>query len=176
MLNKIIDKAKESFNYVRHDSLDESSHINVINIGLTPDNCVLIRINIDRISKEVQFGVYDKERRDHIICKDFDSLKHIVMKMIKKKQSEEFEKQKDILKADLNAMRFCGFLSQNSLTYTSVKMDKYIAIHIFGTIFDELHVDLYTDGTFKTVFPPSKMNESKMKEFILMCKRIKELP
>lgn len=185
-LEDFIKNMKSVFPYV-DDPYDDGKFTQV-RIGLDDKRSFLVRISYEHSFydpvegsqkfKRISIGIFIiQDQKQHIIdCTfGFDELKKLIVDTFKKHQDLELEKRTNIMKANLDSMMLCGFLTQNSIEFSADKKANGISINIFGTIFDKLviTIDNNTPKTYTIANPLSKgLCLEQVKTFINTCKEL----
>jgi hypothetical protein len=171
---RLIDKQlRDSFPYYLPNDSEGSGVFFSAHIGTSDEYSILIRINFDKSS--VTFGIVD-DHHHQFLLNNIEDLKAKASEIIKKRIDKDKDSKKNAMKADLESMKLCGFLTRNDLTYSLEKNVTRTVVNIFGTAFEKLPIYIYKSdpNVYVIVTPRASFNQKQVESFVLTCKSLKE--
>lgn len=164
-------KLKETFPYyVPNDGTDVFFSAQV---GSSDAHSIYIRINFDK--DDITFGVVD-DKHKQFLFNNIEDLKSKVSEIIRLQIDTATEEKRNAMKADLESMKLCGFLTRNNLTYSLEKNTTHTIVNIFGTAFEKLPIYVYKNNpnVYVIATPRASFNQEQVEAFVLTCKSLKE--
>lgn len=174
----VMDSLKHAFPYYLPNDHDGTGVFWSAHVGTSDQYNVLVRINFESYGPKegtTTFGVVDDERKQFLYS-DIESLKTKVSEIMKARIDKDAQQRKDTMKADLESMKLCGFLTKNDLSFSTEKHVAVVIVNIFGTAFEKLSIYIYKNNPDVYVIPTPRasFNQSQLEAFILTCKSLKE--
>lgn len=155
------------------DNIPEREIIGAL-VGNSDNHESHVQIRITYNKSSVTFGIVDGCYNTYVHT--IEDLKESVSSILKRRIDKDKNEKKSAMKADLESMKLCGFLTRNDLKYTLEQTSTSTIVNIFGTAFEKLPIYIYKNApdVYVIATPRASFNQEQVENFIRLCKSLKE--